>query len=89
MGGVACPHCQRAQKREALATREHAGSGTALALRVRTHQRVFLEVPVTRTIGAAIGALLFVFFMSFIATRLAGPVPTASTARVEAAGWQR
>jgi hypothetical protein len=32
------------------------------------------EVFVTRTFGAAIGALIFVFFMSYIATRLMHPV---------------
>jgi hypothetical protein len=39
-----------------------------------------LEVFVTRTFGAAIGALIFVFFMSYIAERLSNPVQ-ASTAR--------
>lgn len=38
----------------------------------------------TRTFGAAIGALIFVFFMSYIAERLAYPVQ-ASTRPVAAA----
>jgi len=40
---------------------------------------------VTRTFGAAIGALLFVFFMSYIATRLVHPVSAASSQRVASA----
>jgi hypothetical protein len=39
---------------------------------------------VTRTLGAAIGALIFVFFMSYIAERLTNPVQ-ASSARPVAA----
>jgi hypothetical protein len=43
-----------------------------------------LEASVTRTIGAAIGALIIVFFMADIATRLSSapaPVAAASTRR--------
>jgi hypothetical protein len=42
----------------------------------------------TRTFGAAIGALLFVFFMSYIATRLVHPV-SASSSRVASAPASR
>lgn len=42
----------------------------------------------TRTIGAAIGALVFVLFMAHIATSLANPV-SASAARPSAALSQR
>jgi flagellar biogenesis protein FliO len=33
-----------------------------------------LEVPVFRTFGAAIGALIFIFFMAYMAERLVSPV---------------
>jgi hypothetical protein len=36
-----------------------------------------------RTIGAAIGAVIFVLFTSYIATRLTPPVSAASTTPVE------
>jgi hypothetical protein len=49
----------------------------------------FLEIPMTRTFGAAIGALLFVFFMSYIATRLVHPVSASSSQRVASAPHTR
>jgi flagellar biogenesis protein FliO len=48
--------------------------GTCLAVGGTFDQTPSWEVTVTRTFGAAIGALLFVLFMSYIATRLAHPV---------------
>jgi hypothetical protein len=48
-----------------------------------------LEIPMTRTFGAAIGALLFVFFMSYIATRLVHPVAASSPQRVASAPLTR
>jgi hypothetical protein len=42
-------------------------------------RRVPREVLVTRTIGAAIGALIFVLFMAHIATSLASPVSASPT----------
>jgi hypothetical protein len=43
---------------------------------------------VTRTIGAAIGAVIFVLFMSYIAARLVGPV-SAAPAHSQIAATQR
>ena len=37
----------------------------------------------TRTIGAAIGALIFVLFMAHIATSLANPVAASSPGRTQ------
>jgi hypothetical protein len=44
---------------------------------------------VTRTFGAAIGALIFVLFMSYIATSLASPVSASSSDRPQIALSQR
>jgi hypothetical protein len=66
--------------------RRRLAAAWALPLVERSAQQGTQEVIVTRTFGAAIGALIFVFFMSYIAERLttvqaSSTRPTAASRR--------
>jgi hypothetical protein len=63
---------------------ESAGCGIALALQGTNDSSSSIRGRVMkRTLGAAIGAVIFVLFMSYIATRLTPPVSAASAVSTE------
>ena len=76
--------CGQLDERQALAA--PAPVGIALAAPRMFQPNGAQEAIVTRTFGAAIGALIFVFFMSYMAERLttvqaSSPAPQAASQR--------